>query len=162
MYGHVPCKLYSTSRLGGGSDAALSHVPSHAGWQPVQPWRLVFFNCRVTQVECADFVVLNKTDMLPNEEQLEQLVSIVSTLNPLATVIPCQQGKGRVLCCWKYLPMPKRRHGTPATMSWGVGPRGMSERENVAGAAPSRKSIPVHACRNCPSQYDVWHMDMLR
>ncbi len=35
----------------------------------------------------------NKTDMLAKPEQLEQLIAIISTLNPLATVIPCQQGK---------------------------------------------------------------------
>lgn len=47
----------------------------------------------VEQVECADFVVLNKTDLLQGSEQLEQLVSIVSMFNPLATVIPCERGK---------------------------------------------------------------------
>lgn len=61
------------------------------------------------QVECADFVVLNKTDLLaagpvtqvPGAEipedatALDQLVAIVSSLNPLATVVPCQQGQVR-------------------------------------------------------------------
>eukprot|EP00195_Chlamydomonas_chlamydogama_P007941 CAMPEP_0202896436 /NCGR_PEP_ID=MMETSP1392-20130828/5445_1 /ASSEMBLY_ACC=CAM_ASM_000868 /TAXON_ID=225041 /ORGANISM="Chlamydomonas chlamydogama, Strain SAG 11-48b" /LENGTH=565 /DNA_ID=CAMNT_0049581799 /DNA_START=114 /DNA_END=1811 /DNA_ORIENTATION=- len=47
----------------------------------------------VEQVECADYVVLNKTDMLADEEKQAQLVAIVSSLNPLATVIPCTQGK---------------------------------------------------------------------
>lgn len=47
----------------------------------------------VEQVECADFVILNKTDMLDDQAKLDQLVAIVVSLNPLATVIPCQQGK---------------------------------------------------------------------
>lgn len=47
----------------------------------------------VLQVECADFVVANKTDMLPKQEQLDQLIAIISSLNPLATVMPCQNGK---------------------------------------------------------------------
>ncbi len=42
---------------------------------------------------CADFVVLNKTDMLSGDAQLEELSAIVASLNPLATVIPCTQGK---------------------------------------------------------------------
>lgn len=75
----------------------------------------------VEQVECADFVVLNKTDLLaaegasaplpvpiptpsgsdtdtsaalarPAPNPLDELVAIVSTLNPLATVVPCAQG----------------------------------------------------------------------
>ena len=37
-------------------------------------------------------MVLNKTDMLDGEK-LEQLVAIVGSLNPLATIIPCQEGK---------------------------------------------------------------------
>ncbi|KAF8057105.1 yciC [Scenedesmus sp. PABB004] len=50
----------------------------------------------VEQVECADFVLLNKVDMLPGGlegETLEQLTAIVSSLNPLATVIACEQAK---------------------------------------------------------------------
>jgi G3E family GTPase len=47
----------------------------------------------VEQVECADYVVCNKTDMLKDNSQLTQLISIVSSLNPLSTVIPCEQGK---------------------------------------------------------------------
>lgn len=46
----------------------------------------------VEQVECADFVVLNKTDTL-EPEKVEQLSAIISELNPLATVIQCQHGK---------------------------------------------------------------------
>lgn len=57
----------------------------------------------VLQVECADFVVANKTDMLPKQEQLDQLIAIISSLNPLATVMPCQNGKVsaqlRAQCC---------------------------------------------------------------
>jgi G3E family GTPase len=50
----------------------------------------------VEQVECADFVLLNKVDLLPGGmegEALEQLSAIVSSLNPLATVIACEQAK---------------------------------------------------------------------
>ena len=46
-------------------------------------------------MECADYVICNKTDMLKDKAQLEQLISIVSSLNPLSTVIPCEQGKVR-------------------------------------------------------------------
>jgi G3E family GTPase len=52
----------------------------------------------VEQVECADFVLLNKVDLLPGGtegEALEQLSAIVSSLNPLATVIACEQAKVR-------------------------------------------------------------------
>ncbi|KAF6258022.1 CobW/HypB/UreG domain-containing protein [Scenedesmus sp. NREL 46B-D3] len=52
----------------------------------------------VEQVECADFVLLNKVDLLPggtDGEALEQLSAIVSSLNPLATVIACEQAKVR-------------------------------------------------------------------
>jgi G3E family GTPase len=47
-------------------------------------------------VECADFILVNKVDLLPGGaegEALEQLMAIVSSLNPLATVIPCQQAQ---------------------------------------------------------------------
>jgi len=61
----------------------------------------------VEQVECADFVILNKTDLLskgpvapvagaeiPEDgTALDQLVAIVASLNPLATVVPSQQGQ---------------------------------------------------------------------
>lgn len=43
-------------------------------------------------VRCADFVVLNKTDML-DEAQRDELTAIIASLNPLATVIPCTHGK---------------------------------------------------------------------
>lgn len=52
----------------------------------------------VEQIECADFVLLNKTDLLPGGlegEALEQLQDIVASLNPLATVIACEQAKVR-------------------------------------------------------------------
>lgn len=52
----------------------------------------------VEQVECADFNLLNKVDLLPGGlegEALEQLTAIVSSLNPLATVIACQDAKVR-------------------------------------------------------------------
>eukprot|EP00878_Enallax_costatus_P003472 GHUV01003685.1.p1 GENE.GHUV01003685.1~~GHUV01003685.1.p1 ORF type:complete len:386 (+),score=120.96 GHUV01003685.1:639-1796(+) len=50
----------------------------------------------VEQIECADFVLLNKVDLLPGGlegEALEQLQAIVASLNPLATVIACEQAK---------------------------------------------------------------------
>jgi G3E family GTPase len=63
---------------------------------------------QVEQVECADFVIVNKTDLLEAlhappagastpqgapTTALGELVAIVSSLNPLAVVVPCQQGK---------------------------------------------------------------------
>eukprot|EP00879_Flechtneria_rotunda_P014044 GHRR01014672.1.p1 GENE.GHRR01014672.1~~GHRR01014672.1.p1 ORF type:complete len:355 (+),score=130.74 GHRR01014672.1:1365-2429(+) len=50
----------------------------------------------VEQIECADFVLLNKVDLLPaglEGEDLQQLRAVVSSLNPLATVIACEQAK---------------------------------------------------------------------
>ena len=35
---------------------------------------------------CADIVVLNKTDMLPKADMVENLKAIVTALNPLAEV----------------------------------------------------------------------------
>ena len=45
----------------------------------------------VEQVECADFIVLNKIDLL-DETTLDSLGAIVSSLNPLARVVRCQEG----------------------------------------------------------------------
>jgi G3E family GTPase len=42
---------------------------------------------------CADFVVLNKTDMLSSSGQLDSLRAIVSSLNPLAEAVACEQGR---------------------------------------------------------------------
>ncbi len=64
-------------------------------------WLCVF--SQVEQIECADFVVLNKTDLLPPAPAppapppLDELVAIVSSLNPLATVVHCAQGQVRAL-----------------------------------------------------------------
>lgn len=41
---------------------------------------------------CADFVILNKTDLLGEAEQ-EELAAIVASLNPLAQVFKCEQGR---------------------------------------------------------------------
>lgn len=41
----------------------------------------------VEQLECADYVLLNKTDLL-EEGQLDELRPIVASLNPFATVRP--------------------------------------------------------------------------
>ncbi|CAL8471986.1 g11528 [Coccomyxa elongata] len=46
----------------------------------------------VEQIECADFVLLNKIDTL-KEGQLDSLVDIAKSLNPLAKVIGCEQGR---------------------------------------------------------------------
>lgn len=44
-------------------------------------------------MECADFVLLNKTDLAPGgADGVAQLTAIASSLNPLAHVIPCQNG----------------------------------------------------------------------
>lgn len=48
----------------------------------------------VEQIECADFVTCNKSDML-DEANLAKLLAIVSSLNPLATVISCERGQVR-------------------------------------------------------------------
>lgn len=46
----------------------------------------------VEQVECADFVVLNKCDML-DEKVVGSLEAIVTSLNPLAKVFACEHGR---------------------------------------------------------------------
>ncbi|GBF95172.1 hypothetical protein Rsub_07885 [Raphidocelis subcapitata] len=50
----------------------------------------------VEQVECADFVLLNKADLAPGGPEgdgIAQLGAIVASLNPLATVLACTHGK---------------------------------------------------------------------
>jgi G3E family GTPase len=54
----------------------------------------------VEQIECADIILLNKVDLLPGAlegEALEQLQAIVSSLNPLATVMACQDANVRLV-----------------------------------------------------------------
>lgn len=46
----------------------------------------------VEQIECADFVILNKIDQL-DAAQLESLKGIASSLNPLAKVFACEQAR---------------------------------------------------------------------
>ncbi|KAK9866837.1 hypothetical protein WJX84_011588 [Apatococcus fuscideae] len=46
----------------------------------------------VEQIECADYVLLNKVDLLGNEN-LDSLSAIVSSLNRLAEVVACEQAK---------------------------------------------------------------------
>ena len=46
----------------------------------------------VEQVECADFVVLNKCDLL-DETTVQSLEAIVTSLNPLAKVFRCEHGQ---------------------------------------------------------------------
>lgn len=45
---------------------------------------------------------MNKTDMLPDDAEREKLLAIMASLNPLAAVIPCQEGKVRGVrtCVW--------------------------------------------------------------
>lgn len=47
------------------------------------------------QIECADFCVLNKIDLLDGDK-LEQLEAIVSSLNPLAKVFACERGRAPI------------------------------------------------------------------
>jgi len=47
----------------------------------------------VEQVECADCIVLNKIDMLSPPSLADTLAAIVTSLNPLADVHRCEQGK---------------------------------------------------------------------
>jgi len=46
----------------------------------------------VEQVECADFIVLNKVDML-EKNVVDSLEAIASSLNPLAQVFACEHGR---------------------------------------------------------------------
>ena len=46
----------------------------------------------VEQVECADIVLLNKSDMV-NEAELKHLEQVVGAINPLASAYPCTYGK---------------------------------------------------------------------
>jgi G3E family GTPase len=46
------------------------------------------------QVEVADYVVLNKVDML-GEERLPELQEIVKVVNPLCEVVSCSHGQVR-------------------------------------------------------------------
>ena len=46
----------------------------------------------VEQVECADIVLLNKSDMV-NETELKHLEQVVEAINPLASAYPCTYGK---------------------------------------------------------------------
>lgn len=46
----------------------------------------------VEQVECADVVILNKSDMV-SEEDLAYLSDIVRAINPLSSAHPCEYGK---------------------------------------------------------------------
>jgi len=50
------------------------------------------FELMVEQVECADFIVLNKCDLV-NEDELAQLQAIVSGLNKRAELVRAEQGQ---------------------------------------------------------------------
>lgn len=49
----------------------------------------------VEQIECADVVVLNKADAV-NEDIMAQLKPIMTSLNPLAHVVPASFGQVRL------------------------------------------------------------------
>eukprot|EP01024_Parvocaulis_polyphysoides_P020126 TRINITY_DN1927_c0_g1_i1.p1 TRINITY_DN1927_c0_g1~~TRINITY_DN1927_c0_g1_i1.p1 ORF type:complete len:562 (-),score=51.92 TRINITY_DN1927_c0_g1_i1:288-1892(-) len=49
----------------------------------------------VEQVECADFIILNKTDLM-NESGLEQLKEVIQSLNPLGKSVSCEYGKAPI------------------------------------------------------------------
>eukprot|EP00951_Prasinocladus_malaysianus_P002449 scaffold17311_cov47-Prasinocladus_malaysianus.AAC.1 len=57
--------------------AARPDLGEGGGMQPV-------VDLLVEQIECADFVLLNKTDMLKQKPQLDNLIAIAGALNPLA------------------------------------------------------------------------------
>lgn len=48
----------------------------------------------VEQIEVADYVILNKVDLL-GEEHVPELTEIIRTINPLCSVLSCSQGKVR-------------------------------------------------------------------
>lgn len=66
--------------------AARPDLGDGGGMQPV-------VDLLVEQIECADFIVLNKTDQLAKAEMLDNLKAIASALNPLAQVVPVERGK---------------------------------------------------------------------
>ena len=51
----------------------------------------------VEQVEVADYVVLNKVDML-GQERVPELEEIVRVINPLCRVTACSHGEVRSFC----------------------------------------------------------------
>lgn len=52
----------------------------------------------VEQIECADVVALNKADLV-SETLMENLPTVVASLNPLARVLTCSHGKVRRKQC---------------------------------------------------------------
>eukprot|EP01023_Acetabularia_acetabulum_P008770 TRINITY_DN13842_c0_g2_i3.p1 TRINITY_DN13842_c0_g2~~TRINITY_DN13842_c0_g2_i3.p1 ORF type:complete len:485 (-),score=76.18 TRINITY_DN13842_c0_g2_i3:487-1941(-) len=49
----------------------------------------------VEQVECADFIILNKTDLM-SENSLTQLKEVIQSLNPLGKSVSCQYGQAPI------------------------------------------------------------------
>jgi G3E family GTPase len=50
----------------------------------------------VEQVETADYVLLNKVDLL-GQEKIPELEAIIRSINPLCQAVPCSHGQ--VFCC---------------------------------------------------------------
>jgi G3E family GTPase len=46
----------------------------------------------VEQIEMADYVILNKVDLL-GQEKVPELIEIMKSINPLCEVIPCSHGE---------------------------------------------------------------------
>uniref|UniRef100_A0A061RBY9 Cobalamin synthesis protein n=1 Tax=Tetraselmis sp. GSL018 TaxID=582737 RepID=A0A061RBY9_9CHLO len=65
--------------------AAKPELGDGGGMQPV-------VDLLVEQIECADVVVLNKTDLLKQADMLENIKAIVGSLNPLCQVAACERG----------------------------------------------------------------------
>jgi G3E family GTPase len=59
-----------------------------SGWRPV-------VDLLVEQIEMADYVILNKIDLL-GKEKVPELSEIVKSINPLCEVIPCVHGEVRL------------------------------------------------------------------
>lgn len=46
----------------------------------------------VEQIEIADYVLLNKVDLM-GEDRVPELEAIIRSINPLCQVVPCSHGK---------------------------------------------------------------------
>ena len=89
----------------------------------------------VEQVEVADYVVLNKSDMLPggaDGDAMAQLRAIVSSLNPIASVESCERGRVAIERVFGL-----RAHGSRAAAAAAAGAAGDDGEEGggAAGAA---------------------------
>jgi len=69
--------------------AARPDLGEGGGMQPV-------VDLLVEQIECADVIVLNKTDQLRQAAMLDNLKAITAALNPLAQVVAAERGRVNV------------------------------------------------------------------